>query len=404
MAKFLNPEGNVETVALDGSLYASAAAAKLSPAAYLNATYKTDPSKYGTTADQMLASVGLAIPEAGTHEAHGRNQPSMFDIFQGRAGFDAAISNSGFASPIGSEARALFPIATLALADLELSKDFENDASLWDRMIGREIPVQGGIFVQPLLIDKTAGGPFQVRPQFRSQGSNPTVVALLTTAEKPYKIPSYSFAIEITEEAMQATTYDFVSATVTRVIRQQRALGVYEQINAVYSGDTDLNDGSLASLGFSTTTALLDPLAAPGTITRKAYLKFLSRNQRVARKNFLIMDHDTYYKLEAATGLPPVSSVQAGMPQLAMQTTVLNSPVGSVQVMLVDSAADGGPLPANTILALDSRNALVRATNLQANATMAEKYALRRVEAFAVESGQMVYRDYAQAFDVLTVS
>ncbi len=404
MAKFKDSEGVMQTVVIDGTIYAAAAAHKMSPAGYLNSQHKTDVSKYGTAADQLLASVGLVTPPEGTHESHGRNAPTMADIFQGRAGFDAAISNSGYSSPIGTEARALFPIATLALADLELQKDYEADANLWNQMIGREIPVQGGIFMQPLLIDKVAGGPFQVRPQHRAQGSNPTVVAMLTTSEQPKKIPSYSFAVEVTKEAMAATTFDFVSETITRVIRQQRALATYEQISDVFAGDNDLNVGSLATLGFSTTTAALDPSAPAGTITRRAYVKFLSRNQRVVRKDWLIMDTDTFLKLEAATGLPALAAVQAGMPQLQMQATVANNPLGNMKIMLVDAAAEGGPLPANTILALDSRKALVRATNLQANNTAAEEYAMRRVEAFSVESGQMVYRDYAQAFDVLTIS
>lgn len=404
MAKFQNTSGAWEDVTIDASIYSAAASNKMSPAGYLNATYKTDVAKYGTAADQLMASVGLVAPASGTYEAHGRNQPTLADIFQGKAGFEAATSNQGYGNPVGLQARALFPIATLALADLELSKDYENDANIWESMIARQISVNGGIFMQPLLIEKTAGGPMQVRPQHRAQGANPTVIALLTTSEKPYKIPSTSYSMEITQEALQATTYDFVTATITRVIRQQRALSTYEQISDVFAGDNDLNVGSLASLGFSTTTVALDPACPASTITRKAYLKFLARNQRVSRKDNLIMDMDTAIKLEAATGLPIVGSVQAGMPQFAMQTTIINSPLGSVKIMLVDSAAEGGPLPANTILALDSRNALIRATNLQATNTAAEQYAMRRVEAFSIESGEMVYRDYPQAFDVLTIS
>jgi hypothetical protein len=147
----------------------------------------------------------------------------------------------------------------------------------------------------------------------------------------------------------------------------------------------------------------LDSGAALGTITQKAWLKWLSRNRKFRKIDWIACDLDTYLKLEARTGRPSLTAIDTLLPRVESQATVVNSLLGNVQVMLVDSIADGGPLPANTILGLDSRYALARVRNTSADVTTSEKYALRQAEAFMMQFGEIVYRLNDNAFDVLTV-
>jgi hypothetical protein len=404
MAKFYTPEGLLVEASIDHTIYKEADSKKMSVSTLLNSKYPTDPSKYGSATDQLLASVGFSLPGSRAYKDHGRSAPSMADIFEGRAGFEAASNNQGFGSPIGLQARAMFPIALLEAVEIDLVKDYATRANLWDQMISTNLSVGTAAFEQPQVNYKTAGGPQQARPQHRAQGAEPTSVMLISTSNKIRKIPSYAMGVEITNEALKATTFDFVAATVARRLLVERDLRVDEQISDVLNGDLDLNIGSLASLGLTVTSNSLDAAATGGVLTQKAWLKFLYRKQDFAIRDYAIMDLDTYLKVEARTGRPSLTAIDLTLPRMEAQATVSNNLLGDVKVMLVKSAADGGPLPANTILALDSRSALTRATNLSASVTAAEQYAMRQVEAFMIENGDMVYRNYNDAFDVLTIS
>ena len=120
MAKFLTPAGALTEVELPPHIYSQADSAGMAVPAFLNSQYPTDPTKYGTTFDQMVASVGLVVPSAGHHAAFGTRAPSMKDVFEGKAGFNAASNVQGFGSPIGQQARTLFPIALVMMGSMLL--------------------------------------------------------------------------------------------------------------------------------------------------------------------------------------------------------------------------------------------------------------------------------------------
>lgn len=403
MAKFLTPAGALTEVELPPHIYSQADSAGMAVPAFLNSQYPTDPTKYGTTFDQMVASVGLVVPSAGHHAAFGTRAPSMKDVFEGKAGFNAASNVQGFGSPIGQQARTLFPIALVMMAESDLVKDYETNAGTWDKMIGKTLPVSTAAFEQPIVNYNTANGPQAIRAQHRAQGANPASMMLITTSATIRKIPSYSLGVEITKEAMKATTFDLVASSVARQLRFDRDARVNEQIGDVLNGDLDLNIGSLASLGLTVNSSTLDA-AATTTLTQKAWLKFLYRKQDYCIKDWAIMDLDTYLKVEGRTGRPGLTAIDTTLPRLEAHATVSNNLLGDINVMIVKSAAEGGPIPANTILALDSRSALIRAVNLSANVQAAEQYAMRQVEAFLIETGEMVYRDYNNAFDTMVIA
>jgi hypothetical protein len=79
-----------------------------------------------------------------------------------------------------------------------------------------------------------------------------------------------------------------------------------------------------------------------------------------------------------------------------------------VRVFLVDPATDGGPVPANTIWAVDASQAIARVRNLAADATVSEEFAMRRTSALRMDWGMICYRLFGntalKAFDVLTIS
>ena len=79
-----------------------------------------------------------------------------------------------------------------------------------------------------------------------------------------------------------------------------------------------------------------------------------------------------------------------------------------VKYFIVDAAVDGGPVPANTVWALDANKAVTRVTNTQASYAASEAFALRRSTAMRWDYSEAVYRTYGdvevRAFDVLTIA
>ena len=91
------------------------------------------------------------------------------------------------------------------------------------------------------------------------------------------------------------------------------------------------------------------------------------------------------------------------LPRIDPQATALNPYVDNVKIMLVDAAVDGGPVPANTVWGVDSRFGIVKVSNTSAAYTAAETFAMKRSEAFRIDWSETVYRQWDQAFDVLTI-
>lgn len=404
MAKFYDASGALVEAEVPASVYADASKANLSVANHINRLYPTDAAKYGTTFDQMLASTGLLVPSASVQAQYGIRPPTMADVLEGRASFLGASNTQGVGTPNGQQSRTLFPAAIIAYMETALVKDYTTDADQFDKLIGQEISVAQDTFEQPLINMNTIQGPQQARAARRAQLAGPNAMMTFTTSDKIRKIPTYALGMEFSNEALRATTLDLVGMSVRRFLAVERDSWVNSYLSDVYAGDNDINSSSLASLGYTVATNTLDSGAASGTITQKAWLKWLFRNRKYRKIDWVICDLSTYLKIEGRTGRPGLTAIDLTLPRVESQATVVNSLIGDVKVFIVDDASAGGPVPADTIVGLDSRYALARVRNTAANVTAAEKYALRQAEAFSIQFGEIVYRMHDDAFDTLTVA
>lgn len=405
---YYDSKGALVDSKLDHNVYKLADAANLSVRAYVNRQFQTDTAKYGQPFDQMLASCGLVVPSPGTQADLGIRAPTMADILSGKAHFQAGDVVQQAGSPYGQQSRTLFPAAIIAYMETALVRDYDTDANIFDKMIAQNISVAQDTFEQPQ-INMSAGGNApnsinNMRAQRRSQLDLPQVMMSFTTSDVARKIPSYALAMEFSKEALRATTLDLVGLAVKRQTAIERDGWVYSYISDIINGDLDINSQSLAALGFATTTVALDSTCPAGTITQTAWLKWLARNRKYRRLDFIVCDLATYLKIEGRTGRPSLTAIDTIIPRLEAQAKVIQTIVGDVQVFIVDDYTAGGPLPAGTILGVDSRYGMVRVTNTSANVTAAENYALRQAEGFMIQHGEIVYRLHNDAFDVLTVS
>lgn len=404
MPKFLDTTGAVQDVTLEPQIYSQAAAANLSVSAFINRTYPTDSVKFGTTFDQMLASMGMVVPSSAIQSELGMRAPTMHDVLNGSAVFSAAANSAGVGAPTGSQSRTLFPAAIIAYMENALVKDYSGDADQFDKLIAQTLAIPTDRFEQPIVnMTGRPNGPQEARAQRRAQLAPPAAMMSFTTSDTTRKIPTYALGMEFSKEALRATTLDLVGMSMRRQLAVERDAWVYSNLSDIFSGDLDINTSSLASLGYTVNTSTLDATATT-TITQTAWLKFLFRNRKYRKIDWVICDLATYLKLEARTGRPSLTAIDTLLPRMEAHGYVQNPGIGDVKVFIVDSAAEGGPIPANTILGLDSRYAIARVRNTSADVTAAENYALRQAEAFSIQFGEMCYRLHNDAFDTLVIA
>ncbi len=405
MPKFHDTKGALQDVTLEANIYSEAARANLSVSQFINTKYPTDAAKFGTSFDQMLASMGMIVPDSATQRELGLRAPTMADVMNGGASFAAAANTQQIGSPQGQQSRTLFPAAIIAYMENALVKDYTTDADQFDKLIAQTIAIPTDRFEQPIInMTGQKNGPHEARAQRRAQLAPPAAMMAFTTSDKTRRIPSYALGMEFSKEALRATTLDLVGMSVRRQLAVERDAWVNSNLSDIFSGDLDINTGSLASLGYTVNSVALDATSAGNNLTQKAWLKFLWRNRKYRKIDWCLMDLDTYLKLESRTGRPSLTAIDTLLPRMEAHGVVQNNVIGDVKVFIVDSAAEGGPLPAWTILGLDSRYAIARVRNTSADVTAAEQYALRQAEAFSVQFGEMCYRLHDDAFDTLVLS
>ena len=157
------------------------------------------------------------------------------------------------------------------------------------------------------------------------------------------------------------------------------------------------------------TSVSLDTASTGGVLTHKAYVKFLARNRKYRKITHLVMDIDTYLKFESRAGRPGTNSYDPSLTRVDPQASMVNNTFGAdVRIFLVDSDADGGPVPANTIWALDASIAITKITNTAAAYNAIEDYAMKRTTALRMDWSEEVFRTLGDSelkpFDALIIS
>lgn len=409
MAFFLNRKGDAVHVEIAPDVYKLAYDAGLSVPQYLNKKYAADcDATKGSVFQQLCASEGLSRP--GQNE-FGLRAATLQDVLDGKSGFQAAnvggagVNTSNSGSPFGSASRILFPAAIVSMIEAEMSKDRVTDAAVFNELVALDTSIGSENFEQPVINYGSPSGPQQTRSQRIAQLAEPARVLQFTTSDRVRKLPTWSFGAEFSHQALRASTLDIVALTMARLMEVERDAHSYEYLSDIYSGDGDLNVGAVSAV----TSNSLDTNATGGVLTHKAWLKFLARNRKYRKITHVIGDIDSYLKVEGRTGRPGTNNYDPTLARIDPQARVMNSGFGNdVKWFIVDAAADGGPVPANTVWALDSGKGIVRVRNTAAAYTAAEDFAMRRSQALRIDWSEACYRMFGdselKAFDVLTIS
>lgn len=405
MPAFRTAKGEIHQVSLEASLYREAHDANLSVPAFLNRKYGGQVSANdGSVFHQLCASQGVYLPKKNDLQLRAA---TVDDILSGRAAlqFEAAGVQERNSDYGGTQSRILFPAAVVDMIENSLQRDLTTDTTLFDKMVALNLGVASDTFEQPIINYSTLNGPDgttnRAKAQRIAQLAEPAAMASFTTSQTPRRLPTWSIGAEFSQQALRNTTLDLVALSLARFMAVEKDGRVYEMLSALWSGDPDMNDSAAIT---AVTSSTLNGSATSGTLTHKAWLKWLYRNRKTRRISHIICDLDTYLKIEGRTGRPgSIGVLDPTLPKIDPQATALNPYVDNVQVMLVEAAADGGPVPANTVWGVDARFGIVKVSNTQAAYTAAETFALKRAEAFRIDWSETAYRQFDGAFDVLTI-
>lgn len=364
-------------------LYAQAAAAGMDLRQYLRTLASDFDLTMGDPIDQMMTNAGMM-------DGRDRTGPAL--TMAQMAGMTQA---DGFRRPDGSDsslgARLLYPQLILETLNANVLRDDGSDIlSIWESFIATSRNLNGQMAQQPI-IDTSA--PEGSRSGRMVQMALPETMISITTGQKSFKIPTNSIGLMIANEAMAATTIDIVRIVMEAQARGDKIRRVGEQLKSMVLGDPDLDMAALPIIKAS----FFDPaIVTNGTITKKAYIKWLFSKRNTANISQVLTDIDT--ALAVDDGLAPK---HVGVDNSKIITPWAGMNLGLTQPKLTPFDAD--VFGAGLLVGFDPRYAIQRMVNITAAYDGIEEFVMRKATGFRVDYGEMATRLYDEAWSVLSL-
>lgn len=391
MTAFLNAKGEVQQVDLSVSMYQAAARRGMSFSQYINAEYPTDTKKYGSAFQQMMESEGIFVKP---NRELGIRASTMDEILNGKE-----VGAGGVTVKDGVPAsRILYPAVFLLAIEDKLVANLTMTADAFEGMIAVDESVNGDRYEQPILnFSKPEAG----RSQGIAQLAAPASMLTITSSDVAYRIPTFSLGMEISDQALKASTLDIVALSLARQAAVQRNERAQNYMLALFNGDIDNNDSTLAALGLVDTSASFDAAATGGVFTQKAWMKYLMKNGTKRTLTHIVTDIDAAMKIEGRTGKPTIFGDNPNSPRIDTQFELMN-PTWAVnpKIFLTQDAN----WPANTLMGIDKTAAIRRVRNLTADYQAIEALVMRRSQTMRFDFGEHVNRLFTDAYGGMTLS
>lgn len=373
-------------VDVDANLYEKAHDAKCSVPQYLEREYgeDVDTKAHGTVFNQMLAQCNMNLTKDPTT---GLNAATLREVMDGS--ISAAITKE--AVPLS---RILLPAAMLELVEMNRAADRSSDVAAFTSMIAVDTSIAGNRFEQPVF---DASGADMQEVSRIGQLQVPNIIGKLKVSDRAGTIPTYSYGVEIASEAAKALTIDQVAIYLARMASSQAAALVDEHINTLVNGDKDVDQAALAKKKAN----LFDAAATGGKLTHRAYVRWLRENRRLRTISHILCDEDAYFKIIDREGRPTAHTVYVENNEIkAFDTRPMNFELTEPQIFIVNK----GVIAADTVVGLDSRFAIARLRNSEADYQASEQLLMRKGEALRYDTGEIVYRHDTSAWSVLDLT
>ena len=381
-------KGNNQQVDTSISMYREAADAGQSLPQYLASKYPTNAAKDGSAFQQLMEQTGILIN--GSKE-FGFRPSTLEDVLNPKDA--AAITREGVPA-----SRWLFPAVILEVIENKLNVNYDVNPSALTAMIAKDDSINGERWERPVInyskVEQARGAPV-------AQLALPNAMMSITASDKAMRIPTWGIGLEISEQAQKSTTLDLVGLAVARqaqVEGNERANGY---ILSLLQGDTDMGQLALSTFAgkVQTSASLHGSALGAGVLSQKAWMTWLSQRSTKRMITHVVTDIAGAMMIEGRTGKPVITNDNPNSPRIDTLMSVMNPKwPANVQIFITDDVN----WPANTIMGVDSRYGIHRVTSLTAQYSAIEQFAMRRSTQLRIDKGEMVYRLFDEAFEVLT--
>lgn len=395
MASFYDANGQLQQVEGGLNLIKAACDSKESLRSMVNRAYPTNADKYGETFHQMCASEGIFFANS---KAAGISAPMLADMLEGRSTLQAGGVVVKEANP-GS--RWLFMPALMEAVEDKLVSNYQANVNSFEGLLAMDTVVANDRVEQPVL---NFAKPEAARSQAISQLALPSSMLSITTSDRVFKIPTRSLGIEWSDQAAKATSLDLIALAIARqkMVEQNENANAY--VLQLLNGDLDLSYGGAALSTISNkvvkASSFDSTVVTAGALSQKAWMKWLYKNSKRRTIDWIITDIDGAMAIENRTGKPIITGDNPNSPRIDTLLSVSNPGwAGNVRVFITDDAN----WPANTIVGIDSRAAVARVRSSTAEYSAQEAFVLKRSSAMRFDYGEIVYRLFDDAFEVLSL-
>jgi len=360
---------------------------------YLNVQYPTAHEKFDTF-QQMSASCGLV---ANPVDAYAIRSTPIKHIFDTPANLEAAVVDKSH--PVQS--KVLFPAFMLQYVADKLAIDRASAVSSFEQMVANTVTVPGFRAEQPIISYGAVNGPEDARSTARAQLAMPKKMLSITAAERQLAIPEMPIAIEISDAATVGTTLDLVGLALKRQREVEGYLTVGEQLLALLQGDADIASMTTA-LPQVTAQSFDSSISAAGELTDLAFEKWLYTGLNYRTITHIVTDYDGARAIQHRTGRLEWQNDFPKQRPFVAESVFYPNLVDAVKIYIVDS--DMTSWPANTLMGLDSANAIQRFKSSAASYSDVERFVMRRGTGFVVSYGEVITRLWDYAFSVMSLT
>lgn len=388
-------DGSSQEFLLSLDHYRAATHAGMSLPQYINNTVETDAEKYGTPYEQLLESAGMYVRE---DRALGIRPPSAkkFLTTEVEKQMGGAIVRPDGSQALTISGRLMFVSTILEIAESALRTDNASYAAVWNQLIATTQSLDSPRVDWPVI---NLSGPRTARSQQIAQLATPVNMAQFTLSTKSARMPVYSIGLEIADQALEAATIDLLGLIIREQAEAERGAIIDEAIVKLVGGDLDWG---LAALSSETAATYDSSITAAGTMSHKAWIKWLSKDYRKMMVDWVICDQDTYLAIQNRSDRPIIMGDQNLDGRINVGTRIVNPGMfpDEVKFFIVDTAVIG----ANTLVGIDSRKAIKKWVWAGASYEAIESYVLRRSQAFRFDFSEAYTRIFDEAFKVLTLT
>lgn len=388
---YIDAKGDKQPIDLHVGLYKEAAERGQSLKQFLANKYPTNAEKYGTAYEQVLEQTNIFV--RGDKEL-GLRASTLQDVLE--PGTNAAITREGVPA-----SRIMFPAVIIDAIEDKLTRDYQRNPSALSALVGMEDSINGERWERPII---NMSRPEGARSGPVAQLAMPNSMLSITVSDKAMRVPTWGIGLEISDQAQRNTTLDLVASAVARqaaVEGNERAQGY---ILSLLNGDADYQMAALSAIAGKVVkaNALDSSISTAGTLTYKAWLKWLTRNSLYRTITHVVTDLDGLLAVRAMYAAEKVASGNKDNPA-GMETTVtVANPNWPSQVVFV--LTEDPNWPANTFMGVDKSYGVHRVNSLTAQYSAIEAFAIKRSSMMRVDSGEIVYRLYDEAFEVLSLT